>query len=124
MSFLEKTPVYQFDPKKVTTETLDGHPVLAYEVTYNTANLQAYNLKVAALMGLSQSDISLALDSFGYYGKNKVYIERDTKHLAKVEYEDGGGTVTVRYVNYSNVMLPVEPVASLRYDRLAPPPAL
>lgn len=116
LDLLAKQKVYTYDTAKVTKAKLNSRDVYVYKVKINPTGLASYNKKAAAVFGLKESDIQLALNGLGGVTDATLYIETGSKRLVKVEVPEGAGKSVTTYSNYNQVKLPPEPKAEMTYQ--------
>jgi hypothetical protein len=116
VNYVTTNKVYKYDTKKVTTSTVNGDKVYVYPVTENIVKLKELNKKVAAIMGVSPTDIKAALDQLGTSGTTKLYIDIHNKQVVKYTSTQDGNTITGAYTDYDTTSLPTEPKADMTWD--------
>lgn len=117
LDLLAKQKVYTYDAGKVAKTKLNSRTVYVYKVKINPDALTNYNKKAAAVFGLKESDIRLALGSLRSVTEATLYIETNSKHLVKVEVPEGAAKSVTTYSNYNQVKLPSEPKAEMTYQQ-------
>ncbi|HKR81470.1 MAG TPA: hypothetical protein VJR27_00520 [Candidatus Saccharimonadales bacterium] len=107
--------LYQLDSKHTQTSTLAGRQVLICTVTVNTAKLGEYFEKVGQAFGIPSSDSNAAAKLYGTHVSLKVYIQKDTYQVMRIDMTNDGVTSTITY-DYRAASFPNEPNPSLTYD--------
>lgn len=116
LDYITANKIYGYDVKHVTTSIVHGSKVYVYPVTENVSKLKELNKKVAAIMGVSDSDIKTALDQLGTSGTTKLYVDIHSKQIVKYTTTQDGETVTGAYTDYDTTSLPAEPKADMTWD--------
>lgn len=115
LNYIAANKVYNYDPKKVVTETVHGKTVYVYSMTENVPKLKELNKQAAKLSGIQVADIQPALDDLGKIGTTKVYIDVSTKEIVQYTTTDDGVAVSGSYTEYDTTSLPQEPKADLSW---------
>jgi hypothetical protein len=121
LNFINANDIFKYNPKTVTTTTLNGQKVYVYHVTFNTAALSRYNEKVAKLFNISPADLqtflrqlNLAIDK-----TNTLYIAVHSHQLVQVQTNVGLEKITDSYSNYNDVTMPAVPKPGIPFAQFA-----
>lgn len=107
--------LYQINSKTVKEEKLNGHQVKIYEVGVNHAALADYFTKVGQTFGIPSTDSGAAAKLYGTRIQLKVYIQKDTQQIVRLDTTSDGVTTTTLY-DYHSVKFPDEPNPDFTYD--------
>jgi hypothetical protein len=108
------TKLYRIDGKKVKDDKLGGRAVKVYDITVNNGALNSYFTKVGQAFGISSTDSSAAAKLYGSRISLKMYIQKDTHQVLRIDMTNDGVTSTNTYTYKADV--PSEPNPGLSYD--------
>ena len=107
--------LYQINTKTVTEEKIHGHQVKVYEVGVNHAALVDYFTKVGQIFDIPSTDSSTVAKLYGTRVSLKVYIQKDTQQIIRLDtVNDGVGSTTL--YDYRSVKFPDEPNPDFTYN--------
>jgi hypothetical protein len=120
ISLIQTKGVYSYDSNSVSTETVDGEPVMRFDVTINANALTELNQKAGAMMHLPQADVDAVIKRIdpATVAKDtiKMYISTNSQRLVKVAVTSGTSTAVITYSGYNSAVVSTEPVADFQYD--------
>jgi hypothetical protein len=118
LNYIKSNNIYQFNPKNVTTGTVNGRKVYVYQVGLNIEKLSKYNDMVASMMKLSLSNISSTISSLNSIPKSETfYIDKRSSELLQISESTNGTKSTISYQNFNDIKLPSQPKPELTWSK-------